>query len=259
MPFAKSKDVNIYFTESGSGDAIIFCHGIGGNSTVWWQQFGHFCSDYHCIAIDHRGFGRSTCRAEQFDPRSFGDDAVAVLDAAGISSAHFVCQSMGGWTGVQAALKYPERVRSLTLSGTIGGFNLPSGLHAAATVKERIAAGTASTLALASDFPQRQPALSFLFAEIGAFNTSLAGFDPVPRLVSEEVLVPLATAAELNMPILMVAGEYDLIWGADVIKELQGYLPRSRLVEVKAGHSPYFETPIEFNEILGDFLRADVE
>ena len=127
MPFAKS-DVEIYYNELGEGDAILFCHGGGGNAASWWRQVGAFSANYRCVALDHRGYGRSRCTPEQFQVSEYGADAIAVLDAAGVESAHFVCQSMGGWAGVQAALHHPKRIRSLVLCGTIGGVALTSGI-----------------------------------------------------------------------------------------------------------------------------------
>ena len=103
MPTART-DVEIHYTSWGSDDeCVFFCHGAGGNRASWWQQIGAFQSSYRCLAHDHRGFGLSACDLAQFDPRRFADDAVAVMDDAGIARAHFVCQSMGGWTGVRMA------------------------------------------------------------------------------------------------------------------------------------------------------------
>lgn len=256
MAYANSGGVNIHYTEAGAGEAILFCHGVGGNGAAWWQQVGAFSGQYRCIAMDHRGFGRSPCGPEQFDVAAFGDDAIAVLDAAGVESAHVVCQSMGGWTGVQMALRHPQRVKSLVLCGTIGGFNLKSGLLAAETVHQRVASGTASSIALAADYPDKCPAGAFLYAEISAFNTCLGAINPVPKLVAPSVLVPLEAAGELAMPILVVAGRNDLIWAPEVLKELTGYFRAASYVELDAGHSPYFEVPEAFNQTLKHFLAA---
>jgi pimeloyl-ACP methyl ester carboxylesterase len=46
---------------------------------------------------------------------------VDILDAEGIERAALVCQSMGGWTGLGAALRHPERARCLVLCSTPGG------------------------------------------------------------------------------------------------------------------------------------------
>ena len=114
-------EVNLYYTEAGKGETILFCHGAAGNAASWFNQFGAFAKDCRCIAYDCRGFGRSVCTPAEFDASKFAADAVAVLDHLDVATATFVCQSMGGWTGVRAALDFPERVDKLVLSDTIGG------------------------------------------------------------------------------------------------------------------------------------------
>ncbi len=255
MPHAR-RDIDIYYAVRGDGDpTVLFCHGAGGNSTSWWQQMGAFADRYRCLALDHRGFGRSRCTPEQFSVEAFAADALAVLDAAGVERAHVVCQSMGGWTGIRLALEHPERIASLVLSDTIGGLALPSGLSSARTMAERAEKAGAVSPALAADFHLRQPAAAFLYLELSTFNSDPADLDLFRRLFDPGVLVDLERAAALSMPVLVVAGRNDLIWPPDVLRELAGHLPGARFAEVEAGHSPYFENPAAFNRVLGEFLE----
>lgn len=254
MTRAAGRDVDLYFVDQGSGDqAALFCHGAGGNGTSWWQQIPVFADRYRCLALDHRGFGRSPCPADRFSIPAFGGDAIAVLDAAGIDRAHFVCQSMGGWTGVQVALNHPERIASLVLADTIGGLALPSGLESARNMGPRAAAAGALSPALAADYHVRDPAGAFLYLELSAFNTGFEQLDLFRRLFAADALVPIERAAALTLPILVVAGTHDLIWPPAVLRELAERLPDARFVEVDAGHSAYFENPAAFNSALDAF------
>ncbi len=257
MAYAQS-DVSIYYTDNGDADEVIFfCHGAGGNSTSWWQQIPVFAAQYRCLAHDHRGFGRSPCSHEQFQVASFARDAVAVLDAAGVGRAHFVCQSMGGWTGVQMALQHPERVCSLVLSDTIGGIALPSGIDCMRTMDARAKAAGALTPALAADYPRRNPTGAFLYQELSAFNTvSFASRGALQKLFEPDAFVPLEEASRLALPVLVVASRDDLIWPPEVLRELAGHLPNASVVELVSGHSPYFENPDAFNVALRRFLQA---
>jgi 3-oxoadipate enol-lactonase len=262
MPYAH-RDVDLYYVDTGvdgaspdgaSKDVVFFCHGAGGNSTSWWQQVPGFARRYRCLAHDHRGFGRSVCAPERFAVAEFGADAIAVLDAAGVERAHFVCQSMGGWTGVQVALDHPQRIASLVLSDTIGGLALPAGLESVRSMAQRAAAAGAVSPALAADYPRRNPAGAFLYLQLSTFNTGFEGLDLFRRLFAAEVSVPLVRAAELTLPVLVVAGTQDLIWPPEILHELAHHLPDARVVDVDAGHSPYFENPTAFNRALADFL-----
>ncbi|MEQ8859867.1 MAG: alpha/beta hydrolase [Pseudomonadales bacterium] len=256
MPYAH-RDVDIYFTSRGDGDeTVFFCHGAGGNSTSWWQQMGAFASRYRCLAHDHRGFGRSRCSAEQFAVHEFVDDALAVLDAAAVTRAHLVCQSMGGWTGVRLALEHPDRVRSLVLSDTIGGLALASGIDSIRDMGERAARAGALSPALAADYHLRDPAGAFLYTELSAFNADLERLGLFRRMFAAEAMIDLSRATSLSIPILVVAGRHDLIWPPEVLRELAGHLPNAQFVEVEAGHSPYFENPVAFNAALAAFLES---
>lgn len=258
MPYV-NRDIDIYYTDQGSGDeTLFFCHGAGGNSTSWWQQMGTFAAGYRCLAHDHRAFGRSRCADEQFSVGQFANDVVAVMDDAGIQRAHFICQSMGGWTGVQLALAHPGRVASLVLSDTIGGFALRAGLDSARTMGQRAAAAGAVTPALASDYHLVNPAGAFLYLELSAFNSDLERLGLFQHLFAPEALVPMAQAAQLTMPVLVVSGSKDLIWPPQVLRELCDQLPDARFVELDAGHSPYFENPEAFNAAVTAFLESAV-
>lgn len=247
-------EVDLYYTEAGAGDAILFYHGAGGNAASWYNQFGEFARDYRCVAYDCRGFGRSTCAAEDFDGRRFGADAIALLDHLGIDSADFVCQSMGGWTGVRVALDHPERVRKLVLSDTIGGIALQSGIDSIRTLSERVADTRLSNAAVAPGFHEKEPALGFLYAQISDFNRlpqeAVGGslFDP-------ETMVPMEQARTLSLPILVFAGTHDVLWPPHVLRELAEALPTAECFEIDSGHSPYFENPEVFNRVLREFLE----
>ena len=246
--------VDLYYTEAGTGDAILFCHGAGGNAASWFNQFGAFAPDYRCVAYDCRGFGRSVCTAEEFDGSRFGADAVALLDHLEIESAHFVCQSMGGWTGVQVALHHPGRMRKLVLSDTIGGIALQSGIDSIRTLGERVADTRLANAAIAQSFPEKHPALAFLYAQISDFNrlpqSAVGG-----SLFDESIRVPLERARTLAQPILIFSGTDDVLWPPYVLEELAEALPTAERFEIDSGHSPYFENPEVFNRVLREFLE----
>ena len=125
MPFVNTNNAQIYYETHGEGSPIVLAHGAGGNTLVWWQQIAHFAADYKVVAFDHRGWGRSKCAPEHKHARHFAADMQAVMDAAGVDRAAIVCQSMGGWTGMQFTLANPARVSCLVLSGTPGGVQTP--------------------------------------------------------------------------------------------------------------------------------------
>ena len=60
MPRVERPNAAIYYEVCGEGPPLVFAHGAGGNTLVWWQQVPYFAARYRVVTFDHRGFGRST-------------------------------------------------------------------------------------------------------------------------------------------------------------------------------------------------------
>lgn len=257
MPLVARPTAAIWYESVGDGPPLVFAHGAGGNTLVWWQQVPHFARRHRVITFDHRGFGRSSCAAGHEQARHFADDLAAVLDAAGVGRCVLVCQSMGGWTGLQFALSHPERVAALVLSGTPAGIATPAVWQALAA----IAASSASQLtepiwdqphpALAADLFARDPARAFLYGQLAALNPA----GGLARIALHEVMTEPVQLAGWTIPTLLLGGAHDRLFAPEVLREVAAAIPGSQFVEIPvAGHSPYFETPEAFNDAVQGFL-----
>ena len=249
-------EVNLYFTEAGEGETILFCHGAAGNAASWFNQFGAFASAYRCVAYDCRGFGRSVCTAAEFDASKFATDAIALLDHLGVATATFVCQSMGGWTGVRAALDFPERVDKLVLSDTIGGIALASGIESFRAYREG-SEGPGASIA-ASGFAHKDPAGAFLYRQLSDFNRLPSGVVHA-AMFDETNLASVERARTITQSILIISGRDDVIWPPAVLEELARLLPSAERFEIDSGHSPHLENPDAFNRVLREFLARSPE
>jgi pimeloyl-ACP methyl ester carboxylesterase len=91
------------------------------SSLDWWDEA--FClrlaeRERFVIRYDHRDLGRSTTYppgTSNYTITDMADDAIGVLDAYSIDKAHIVGMSLGGMIGQILALRYPDRIDSLTL------------------------------------------------------------------------------------------------------------------------------------------------
>src|SRR5918993_3590679 len=98
---------------------------MGGASSMDWWEDG-FCKllvagSRFVVRYDHRDTGQSVSYepgAAPYSLRDLAEDAVGLLDAFGLESAHLVGMSMGGRIGQLATLDHPDRVASLTLIST---------------------------------------------------------------------------------------------------------------------------------------------
>lgn len=121
MPFVENQGARIYWDEQGHGAPVLLIMGLGYPSYMWYRTRPALAARYHTIALDNRGVGRSDVPSGPYPIALMASDAAAVLDAAGIESAHLVGVSMGGMIAQEFALQYPKRVLSLILGCTAAG------------------------------------------------------------------------------------------------------------------------------------------
>src|SRR4030095_3162510 len=71
---------DLYYEVTGSGPALLFAHGLGGNHLSLWQQVGHSPPHYPCLAFAHRGFAPSDPVPGGPDPADYASDLAALID-----------------------------------------------------------------------------------------------------------------------------------------------------------------------------------
>ncbi|MFQ6398715.1 alpha/beta fold hydrolase [Nocardia sp. KC 131] len=117
-------DREIFFSEAGSGAAVLLLHGGGPGATGlsnYSRNIEALAQRFRVIVPDLPGYGRSSKRVDQSDP--FGDLGRVVgglLDELGIASAHLVGNSYGGAAGLRLAMDRPEKVERIILMGPGG-------------------------------------------------------------------------------------------------------------------------------------------
>jgi pimeloyl-ACP methyl ester carboxylesterase len=123
MPYADSKGARLYYEEAGKGTPIVFVHEFAGDLRSWEPQVRHFSRRYRCIAFNARGYPPSDVPKAKsaYSQRIACDDIASVMRDRGISSAHIVGCSMGGFATVHFGLTYPRMAKSLTAVGTGSG------------------------------------------------------------------------------------------------------------------------------------------
>jgi pimeloyl-ACP methyl ester carboxylesterase len=115
-------DVQIATAEAGASnpEAIVLSMGATASMEWWPPRFVEalVAAGYRVIRYDLRDTGGSTTNppgAAAYSVVDLCDDLIAILDAYGLDSAHLAGMSLGGLISQLAAVRHPERVRSLTL------------------------------------------------------------------------------------------------------------------------------------------------
>lgn len=121
MAFVENQGAKIYWDEQGQGDPILLIMGLGVTSHMWHRTRPILAERFRTLAFDNRGVGQSDVPSGPYPIPLMASDAAAVLDVAGVQSAHIFGMSMGGMIAQEFTLQYPQRVRSLILGCTSAG------------------------------------------------------------------------------------------------------------------------------------------
>src|SRR3954464_1743044 len=121
MAFTSASDgTRIHYEVAGKqgGEPLLLIQGLGADLKGWAFQRFALGRRYRLYLVDNRGAGGSDKPSGPYDLEVMADDAVAVLDAEGVATAHVMGASMGGVRAQIVAVRHPERVRSLVLACT---------------------------------------------------------------------------------------------------------------------------------------------
>lgn len=253
---------------AGVGAPVLLVQGVGVQGSGWRPQVEALAREFRCVTFDNRGIGASQPAGREIRVEQMAADALAILDAEGIESAHVVGHSLGGAVALEIALAARERVSSLSLLCTF------SGGRTAAPFSARLAWwGARSRLGsrrmrrhgflglVLSPGRQSGAELDALAAAIGRlFGHDLADLPPV----AAEQLRALRrydasnrSAALAGLPTLVVAAAHDPIAPPRAGRALAAGIPDARYVEIAdASHGLPITHAEQVNALLADHLRT---
>ncbi|WP_302080784.1 alpha/beta fold hydrolase [Salinibaculum rarum] len=122
MPYADNDGVQLAYERDGveDGETIAFVCGLGYGTWMWNWQRERLADEFDLLLWDNRGAGDSDVPEGPYTISEMAADLEAVLEAAGVASAHVVGASMGGMIAQQYALEY-DRAETLSLLCTTPG------------------------------------------------------------------------------------------------------------------------------------------
>jgi 2-succinyl-6-hydroxy-2,4-cyclohexadiene-1-carboxylate synthase len=271
----KVNDVELEIVEAGAGNAdrLLLVHGFGGSK----EDFTHYlprlgASGWHVVAPDLRGHGGSAKPQDEaaYSLKQIAEDLNALVDALGWDRAVVLGHSMGGMVVQLFVLAHPERVSALMLMDT--SHKLPD--HVDTSMVE---AGQAVVRGGGTE----------LLVEIGKKSTEPGPLDTIPYIemckadpafkawsddktlqftgpawaalagdmaAQEDRLEQLAS---LTMPALVIVGEMDDGFYKQSVAMSEA-IPNAQLAVIpRGGHSPQFEAPAAWWDVVRGFLDAN--
>jgi len=237
------------FIEEGSGEPLLLLHGLFGALSNFQDLIEHFRHQYQVIVpllplFELDIFHTSVGGLQKFVNR--------FIEARNYNNINLLGNSLGGHVALVHILKHPERIKSLTLTGSSGLFENGMG----------------------DSYPKRgdkvyirnKTELTFYDPKMATDDLVNEVFEITNNRLKVIKIIALAKSAirnnlgeelnQIHQPTLLVWGKNDTITPPFVAEEFKKLIPNSELHFIdKCGHAPMMEVPDEFNSILEAFLK----
>ena len=248
MSYEIKQDGKFKFIEEGEGEILMLLHGLFGALSNFKDLIEHFRMKYKVVVpilplleldLLHTSVGGLQKFVNRF------------VEHRGYKDIHLMGNSLGGHVALVYILKNPERIRSLTLTGSSGLFENGMGdTYPKRGDREYIRNKTALTF--------YDPALATeeLVNEVFEITNNRLKVIKIIALAKSAIRNNLGEEiSQIKQPTCLIWGNNDSITPPFVGKEFHRLIPNSELHFIdKCGHAPMMEVPAEFNEILGGFL-----
>jgi pimeloyl-ACP methyl ester carboxylesterase len=257
---------HIIYSHPKSSEWVVFVHGAGGSSSIWFKQIRAFQKEFNVLLLDLRGHGDSQniiqkAFKQKYTFQAIAEDVLEVIDHLKIKNAHFVGISLGTIVIRQLAEMHPERVKSMILGGAILKMNFRSQI----------------LMKLGNLFKYVLPYLVlyrfFAFVIMPKKNhkkSRLLFINEAKKLYQKEFIkwfkltaeinpiLRLFRQVELNIPTLYVMGEEDYMFLPSVRKVVENHYKTAQLFVVQnCGHVVNVEQPQIFNEAVIPFIHQN--
>lgn len=248
------------FTVLGGGPTVLMLHGIGGGHLAFAPQVETFATaGYRAVAWDMPGYGHSA-PIEPYTFKGLAQSCIALIDSLKCGEVVLLGHSMGGMVAQEVVARRPELVSKLILCGTSPSFGKPDGEWQRAFIAERTApldAGRSMAELAEALVPQMVGPGSL--PEGVRLATHCMGLVPSATYRRAlECLVTFDRRASLpliQVPTLLVAGQYDKNAPPAVMKQMADAIPGSTYLEMKGvGHLQNLEAPDDFDGAVLNFL-----
>ncbi|MFM1841190.1 MAG: alpha/beta fold hydrolase [Sediminibacterium sp.] len=250
MDYEIKKEGKFEYLEVGEGEVLMLLHGLFGALSNFSDLIERFRTTHKVVVpllplfdldILHTSVTGLAKHVHQF------------IEHKGYDHIHLLGNSLGGHVGLVHVLKHPEKIKSLTLTGSSGLFEN--------------AMGDSYPKRGDYDYIKNKTAQTFYDPAMATKELVDEVFEITKNRLKVIKIIALAKSAirnnlgeELNqiqIPTLLIWGKNDTVTPPFVAEEFHKLIPHSQLHFIdKCGHAPMMEVPAEFNDILENFLKS---
>ncbi|HKN88185.1 MAG TPA: alpha/beta hydrolase, partial [Nitrospiraceae bacterium] len=244
--------VTLSTLEAGTGDPVIFVHGVVTTSNIFPKYLNAYSPGYRGIAVDLRGYGDSEKPEAGFTIDQFSKDLIKLADALHLDKPIWVGVSMGGMILQRLALDNPSRVRALVLVSTTDGAMILD-QHIQSIGAPRDYREVSKNMIVESFPPGTDPSIyQPLLDRIPTWNATVIR----QALTSMSQFNTHGQLSRINVPTLIMVGAKDDVATPAIAKGIQEQIHGAQLVQFDTGHFMMAEDAERFRAVLGEFLRS---
>lgn len=248
MNYEIQQDGKFKFIEAGEGEPLMLLHGLFGALSNFADLINHFSKTHKVVVpilplleldLLHTSVGGLQKFVQRF------------IEHRNYNNINLLGNSLGGHVALVHVLKNPERIKTLTLTGSSGLFENGMG----DTYPKR---GDREYIRKKTELTFYDPAMATeeLVNEVFEITNNRLKVIKIIALAKSAIRNNLGEELnEIKQPTCLIWGNNDSITPPFVGKEFQKLIPHSELHFIdKCGHAPMMEVPDEFNSILSNFL-----
>ena len=250
MEYEIIKEGKFDYLEVGEGETLMLCHGLFGALSNFSDLIENFRHTHKVVVPILPLFDLDILHTSV---SGLEKHIAAFIEHKNYTNIHLLGNSLGGHVALVYILKHPERVKSLTLTGSSGLFeNAMGDSYPKRGDYEYIKNKTAQT------FYDPAVATPALVDEVFEITKNRIKVIKIIALAKSAIRHNLGEELnQIQQPTLLIWGKNDIVTPPFVAEEFKKLIPNSQLHFIdKCGHAPMMEVPTEFNIILEKFLGS---
>lgn len=230
------RGIKMYCEVYGEGQPLLIIHGNGGSINNFIYQIPYFSQHYKVIIADSRNQGKSYDNGDSLTYEMMADDYNALLDSLKSGPADVIGWSDGGIEGLLLAIRHPEKVKKLAVTGA----NL-----------------VPDTTAVPQEIWDMVTPEYNSMKQKDKLNVMEKRSYKLLRLLIEQPHIPLSDLQKIKCPTLVIGGDHDVI-KVEHTMLISKNIPQSYLwILPNSGHSTPVVYKDEFNKVVDRFFTTD--